>query len=84
MKIQLQQTFERNKQGKSTKRLRGNRMKVKLQKLIISRFESTCFDWLRLWSQFETKIDRADITTASKFSYLKELVIPKDKKYFES
>ena len=84
MKIQLQQTFERNKQGKSTKRLRGNRMKVKLQKLIISRFESTCFDWLRFWSQFETKIDRADITTASKFSYLKELVIPKDKNYFES
>ena len=84
MKIQLQQTFERNKQGKSTKRLRGNRMKVKLQKLIISRFESTCFDWLKFWSQFETKIDRADIITASKFSYLKELVIPKDKKYFES
>ena len=84
MKIQLQQTFERNKQGKSTKRLRGNRMKVKLQKLIISRFESTCFDWLKFWSQFETKIDRADITTASKFSYLKELVIPKDKNYFES
>ena len=84
MKIQLQQTFERNKQGKSTKRLRGNRMKVKLQKLIISRFESTCFDWLKFWSQFETKIDRADITTASKFSYLKELVIPKNKNYFES
>lgn len=28
------------------------------------------------WSQFETEIDCADITTVSKFSYLKELDIP--------
>ena len=29
------------------------------------------------WSQFETEIDCADITTVSKFSYLQELDIPK-------
>ena len=44
---------------------------------MISTFEGTNLDWLRFWSQFETEIDCADITTVSKFSYLKELFIPK-------
>ena len=45
--------------------------------MIISKTEGTNLDWLRFWSQFEMEIDRAGITTVSKFSYLKELVIPK-------
>ena len=45
--------------------------------LNISKSEGTNLDWLRFWSQFEIERDRADITTASKFSYLKELVISK-------
>ena len=45
--------------------------------MITSKFEGTNLDWLRSWSQFETEINRVDITTISKFSYLKELVIPK-------
>ena len=49
-------------------------MKIKLPKLTNSKFKGTNLDWLRILSQFETEIDRADITIVSKFSYLKELV----------
>ena len=55
---------------------RENPVKVKLPKLIIRKFEATNLDWLSFWSQFEKEIDRADIATVSKFSYLKILVIP--------
>ena len=34
-------------------------------------------DWLRVWKQFETEIDKAAITQVAKFSYLKELLIPR-------
>ena len=51
---------------------RENPVKVKLPRLIISKFKGTSLDWLRFWSQFEMGVDRADITTVSKFSYLKE------------
>ena len=61
----------------SERNTRENPVKVEFSKLIISKFEGTNLDWLRFWSQFEMEIDRADITTVSKFLYLKELVIPK-------
>ena len=77
MKVESQQkTFEQKNEGNSYKQSRENPLKVKLPKLIISKFEGTNLNWLRFWSQFETEIDR-DVTAASKFSYLKELVIPK-------
>ena len=41
------------------------------------KFEGRNLDWLRFWSQFETKIYRTDETTLSKLSYLRKLVIPK-------
>ena len=77
MKIELRQTFEQKTEGNSGKQLIKNLVKVKLSKLIISKFEGTNLNCLKFWSQFETEIDCADITTISKFSYLKELVIPK-------
>ena len=52
-------------------------MTMKLPKVLISKYEGTNLDWLRFWSQFEMEIDPADITIVSKFSYLKESVIPK-------
>ena len=60
------------KEGNSDKQLRKNPAKVKLSKLIISKFESTNLDWLIFWSQFETVIDCTDIKTVRNFSYLKE------------
>ena len=62
----------------SDRNVRENTVKVKLPKLIIIKFEGTNSDWLRFWSQFEIEIDRADITTVSKFSNLQELVILKE------
>ena len=76
MKIGLQQTFKQQVEGNNDKQLRKNPVKVKLPKLIISKPEGTNLDWLRFWSQFETEIDRHDIATLSKFSYLQELLIP--------
>ena len=45
--------------------------KVKLPKLVISKFERTHLDWLRFWSQFGKEIDKAELMTVSKLSYLK-------------
>ena len=77
MKFEVRQTLEKKAEMSIERNVRENPVKVKLPKLIISKFEGTNLDWLRFWSQFEMEIDRADITTVSKFSYLKELVIPK-------
>ena len=52
-------------------------MKENLPKLIVNKFEGTNIDWYKFWSQFETGIDHTDVITVSKFSYLKELVVPK-------
>ena len=34
-------------------------------------------DWFRFWNQFQSEIDKAEVGLVSKFSYLKELLIPK-------
>ena len=34
-------------------------------------------DWMRFWVQFGVEIDRKNLTAVTKFSYLKEFVIPK-------
>ena len=49
---------------------------AKLPKLAITKFTGTHLDWLRFWGQFEAEIDRANLATVTKFSYLKELVVP--------
>ena len=51
--------------------------KAKLPKLVITKFGGTHFDWLRFWNQFDSQIDKCDLPQVSKFSYLKELVMPK-------
>jgi hypothetical protein len=52
-------------------------VKSKLPDLQISKFQGTHLDWVRFWSLFSTQIDQKSITDEAKFSYLKELVIPK-------
>lgn len=44
-------------------------------KLIISRFEGTALDWFHFWNQYESEIDKQDISPITKFSYLKELLL---------
>ena len=41
------------------------------------KFDGTHTDWLRFWNQFEAEIHAADTPAVTKFSYLKELVVPK-------
>jgi hypothetical protein len=50
---------------------------AKLPKLDISKFQGTHLDWQRFWGQFETEIDKSDISPITKLSYLKELLLPK-------
>ena len=50
---------------------------MKLPKLKITKFEGTALDWFRFWNLFETEIDQVQISPISKFSYLKELLVPK-------
>ena len=52
-------------------------MKVKLPKLVITRFNGTHIDWFRFCKQFESEIERSELPAVSKFSYLKELISPK-------
>ena len=51
--------------------------KAKVPRLIITKFDSTHFNWFRFWNQFESQIDKCGLPQVSKFSYLKEVVIPK-------
>ena len=53
------------------------KVSVKLPKLKITKFEGTALDWFWFWNQFETEIDQVQISPISKFSYLKELLVPK-------
>ena len=52
---------------------------VKLPKPVITKFEGTHMDWFRFWNQFEVGIEKVEISAISKFSYLKEFLVPKVK-----
>ncbi len=51
--------------------------KIKLPKLIISKFDGTHLDWYRFQNQFEAEIDKVKIDSVKKCSNLKELLMPK-------
>eukprot|EP00794_Sanderia_malayensis_P005066 gene5068-biopygen4123 len=53
------------------------RMQAKLPDLQISKFQRTHLAWVRFWSLFKTQIDKAQISDEAKFSYLRQLVVPK-------
>ena len=43
----------------------------------ITKFNGTHLDWFRFWNQFESDIEKSELSPVSNFSYLKELVSPK-------
>ena len=53
------------------------KVRVKLPKLKMKKFKGTALDWFRFWNQVETEIDQVQISPINKFSYLKELLVPK-------
>ena len=54
-----------------------NVLRVKLPKLVISRFGGTHIDWSGFWNQFESEIDRSELHAVSRFSLFKELIPPR-------
>ena len=78
MKIEeIKLQMKSKKHEKRDKILNEERVNVKLPKLVITKFDGTCLHWFRFWNQFESEIDKAEIGSVSKFSYLKELLIPR-------
>ena len=51
--------------------------KCRLPKLVISQLNGTHIDYFKFWDQFETQIDKSELSSVTKLSYLKEMVIPK-------
>ena len=51
--------------------------KCKLPKLVISQFSGTHIDQFRFWNQFQTQIDKSELSPVTTLRYLKKMVIPK-------
>ena len=62
---------------KRDKIVNEERVNVKLSKLAITKFDGRSLDLLHFWKQFESAIDKPEICSESKFSYLKELLVPR-------
>ena len=84
-RIKQEQKLEEIKQGPKSSTSGGGEIatKVKLPQFIISKFQGTDIDWFRFWNQFEAEIDRVNIDAGAKFSYLKELLLPKVRVHIE-
>ena len=84
-RIKQEQKLEEIKQGPKSSTSGGGEIatKVKLPQFIISKFQGTDIDWFRFWNQFEAEIDRVNIDAIAKFSYLKELLLPKVRVHIE-
>ena len=79
MQMEMKKKEEREKEEKKKEDVNLNDYKfskTKLPKLVIIMFDGTHFDLFRFWNQFKSQIDKFDLPQVSKFSYLKELVIP--------
>ena len=87
MQMEMTKKGEREKEEKKKEDSLLNECKfskTKLPKLVITTFDGTHFDWFRFWNQFESQIDKCDLPQVSKFSYLKELLIPKARLLIDS
>ena len=74
-RMQIKREYEKKLEEDRAKYLKD--CGANLPKLTITRFQGTHLDWLRFCSQFELEIYKTSITQVTKFSYLKELLIPK-------
>ena len=70
-KLEVRSKFEASPKASSV-----GEMGAKLPKLVISKFQGNHLDWVRFWNQFETEIDKSNITQVAKLSYLRELLMP--------
>ena len=56
---------------------------AKMPKLVITKFAGTPQDWVRFWGQFDSQINKSAVDEVTKFSYLKELVEIKVRKFID-
>ena len=77
IRIQMKIDFE-NKEEK--KLLQIDNSVRKLPKFVISKFEGTALDWFRFWNQFESEVDKHDISPVTECSYLTEFSFPQVRK----
>ncbi len=73
-KWEIKKKFEAKADEKESE---SGKPKATLPKLVITKFQGTHLDWQRFWGQFEAEIDKSDIGPVAKFSYLKELLVPR-------
>ena len=59
------------------KELEEKRSTVKLPKLSITPFSGTAIGWVRFKNQFSAMVDSQSVPAVTKFSHLKELLVPK-------
>ena len=59
----------------STKISQVNNSHVKMQKLVVTKYDRTYQRWLSFWNTFEAEIDLTDLPAVIKFSDMKELLI---------
>eukprot|EP00112_Aurelia_sp_Birch-Aquarium-sp1_P007313 Seg1796.10 transcript_id=Seg1796.10/GoldUCD/mRNA.D3Y31 product="hypothetical protein" protein_id=Seg1796.10/GoldUCD/D3Y31 len=60
-KMDVKRRFEKEIAESRERSMKEQQGRVKLPKLVISKFQGTHIDWQRFWSQFETEIDKSDI-----------------------
>ena len=72
--MEMQLHMNKKEEDKSIKTL-----KVKLPKLVITRFNGTHINSFRIWNQFKREIDWSKMSGVSKFFYLRELIFRKVK-----
>ena len=68
--MEMQRHMKKKEKDKAIKS-NWNVLKVKLSKLGISRFNGTYIDCLRFWEQFESEIDRPELSAVSEFFTLR-------------
>ena len=84
LKIQEMKLHIKSKEyEKRDKIVNERRINVKLPKLVIRKFDGASLDWYHFWNQFEIEIDKLEIGPVSKFSYLKDLLIPRVKLHID-
>ena len=59
---------------KEENKSKSESIKVKLPKLVTSRFEDTVWDWFCFCNHLERVIDKQDISPVTEFSYLEDFL----------
>ena len=71
--LKFQKAVEASQQEQNAKKI----VSANLLRLNITKFDESYENWLPFSNKFEVEIDKTDLSPATKFAYLKELLEPK-------